>query len=336
MRFFKFLALSSNSGIFEKLTTEVEDQILQFLPVEIQMDMAQTCNSFRNKVREMYRGPVLTMIENLDLDHFKIESDEKLYKEMETFTKAMFSTIQGFYHLEYKHKDDRSFKDDFLATNENIQVYLEVLFPFLPKPINQDSRNFEYNFIAKDGDIKNFIQNVVLVFAQTNTSIRNLDLPNLTLLLLKLTDENVEINNRKFCRNILLQNTIKKPKKYGKILKYLVKNYGIKRNQLVQRLKNDLSIRTEDCENLVKYQFESERNINLVYFVQAFLVFTTSVTLLTLISLAFNLKMVETDFFTKTTDLVLPVLILLTMHYQYVVTQRFNDFYEIKNEKNKK
>ena len=331
MRFFKFLALSSNSGIFEKLTTEVEDQILQFLPVEIQMDMAQTCNSFRNKVREMYRGPVLTMIENLDLDHFKIESDEKLYKEMETFTKAMFSTIQGFYHLEYKHKDDRSFKDDFLATNENIQVYLEVLFPFLPKPINQDSRNFEYNFIAKDGDIKNFIQNVVLVFVQTNTSIRNLDLPNLTLLLLKLIDENVEINNRKFCRNILLQNTIKKPKKYGKILKYLVKNYGIKRNQLVQRLKNDLSFSAKDCENLVNFQFESKTTIMLVYSAQYCLVFILILTIFIKIAMFFKQEHLIIDIFIKP-GYVIPMFILTTIHYQHILAQRFNDFYGIKND----
>ena len=318
MRFFKFIPLTSSSGFFDKLPAEVETAILKFLPVKNQIDIANTCNAFRNKVREMYRGPVLTMIENLDLDHFKIESDEKLYKEMETFTKAMFSTIQGFYHLEYKHKDDRSFKDDFLAKNKEIQDLLNLLFQFLPKSLNHDCRDFKYDFIAKHNDIQDFILKLCSVFYITNELFKNLELPKLNLFLLKLTDKKIDGDNGVTCMIILMDQSLRKPEKLLwdrlQFNKYVCEKYfEFKRNR-----------------ELVKYQFENKQNIILVYFVYycsvfilnifMFLIYIISITL-------FKLKNLIVGILSKPQYLI-AISTLIPIHYQYNLIQNYKEISE--------
>ena len=302
----------------EKLTNEIDDAIITFLPVKNQMLLAQTCKSFRDEVKEMYREPVLKMIENLNLDYMTIKKNKMLYKEMETFAKAMFNSIQYSFHLKCQDKDDL-FKDEF--------------FSFLTTEkgnFHKDSHNLKQKFIAEDGDTRKFIENIILVFTQINESFKNLDLPNLTLLLLKLTNENIRVSKKKeVLSKGLLQKTLRNPEKYGQVMKFLVHFYGILRKHLVRNLKNKFSFSSKDCEELVKYQSKSYDKIIFVYSLQFSLVSVISIVTAVIISSMYKF---EIDEILSKPQYLIPIFILITIQYQYVLFKRFNDFYEVKND----
>ena len=294
MHFFSFFAITTSLGIFDNLPTELTDVIMKFLPVKDQLDMTRTCKSFRRKINEMYREPVLMMIENLKLDRVKIEIDKKLFKEMETFTKIYFSKVQDIYYLKHKYICDN-----------------------------------KYSFIEKNRDIQDFIGKTASFFIDANESFKDVNLPRLTIILFKSIEAEIGGNSGRYLMKSLLKKTLRKPDKHGQVLKYLVNVfYGIKRGRLISILRLEFGFSIRECEELINYQYISELNNISVLSAQCFLFLTVKIVVFKIISKYFKFNPKDFEIFSSVKFVVL-MIILGSIQFKYVLIQRFNQFYEL-------